>query len=85
MNVQEIPTVDLSEFIVELAKRHDIVYVRTGNDALAEFISRLFDDDVKPDETENLVIALRRANVIDGPTMVMLLGRYFDESRSRKI
>lgn len=81
MNSQEIPTVELSKFIVDLAKRHGVVYVRTGMSALAEVITRLSDDEVKPDETEKLVIALRRANVIDGPTMVTLLGRYFDETR----
>jgi transposase len=36
--------------------------------------TRLADDDVKPDETDKLVIALRRANVIDGREMVRLLG-----------
>lgn len=50
--------------------------------ALAEVITHLAGDEVKPDETEELIIALRRANVIDGPTMVTLLGRYFDETRA---
>jgi len=71
----------LPAFIGNLAKRHGIAYIRTGSSALAEVITRLADDDVKPDETEKLVIALRRANVIDGSTMVTLLGRYFDEAR----
>ena len=31
---------------------------------------------VKPDETEKLVIALGRANIIDDSTAVTLLGRY---------
>lgn len=53
--------------------------------ALAEVVTHLSDDEVKPDETENLVIALRRANVIDDPTMVTLLGRYFEESRPGRI
>lgn len=83
MNAQEIPTTDLSKFIADLAKRHGVVYVRTDMSALAEVITRLSDDEVKPDETEKLVIALRRANVIDGPTMVTLLGRYFDEVNIR--
>jgi hypothetical protein len=48
---------------------------------LAQTITRLADDDVKPDETEKLVIALRRANVIDGSQMLILLGRYFDETQ----
>lgn len=53
--------------------------------ALAEVITSLSGDEVKPDEIENLVVALRRANVIDGPTMVTLLGRYFDETRPRTL
>lgn len=82
MNVQEIPTVDLSKFIVNLAKRHEVVYVKNGTSALAEVITHLSDDEVKQDEIEKLVIALRQAKVIDGPTMVTLLGRYFDEMRN---
>ena len=82
MTPEEIPTTGLSVFIAELAKRHGVVYVRTSTDAWAEGISHLFDDDVTPDGTELLVIALRRAKVIDGQTMVTLLGRYFDEMRN---
>ena len=48
---------------------------------LAQVMPRLAGDDANPDETEQLVIALRRANVINGPTAVALLGRYFDETR----
>jgi hypothetical protein len=79
---EDIPTTGLSKFIADLAKRHCVVYVRDGCGAVAEVITRLSDDEVKPDETEKLVIALRRAKVIDGPTMVTLLGRYFDETRA---
>jgi hypothetical protein len=49
---------------------------RDGYSALAEVITRLSDDEAAPDETEKLVIALRRAEVIDDPTMVTQLGRY---------
>jgi hypothetical protein len=45
---QEIPTVDLRTFIADLAKRHGVVRVRTGMSALAEVITRLSDDEVKP-------------------------------------
>ncbi len=78
---EDIPLTGLGTFVANLAKRHGITYVRTGSSALAEVITRLSDDEVKPDETEKLVIALRRAKVIDGSTMVTLLGRYFDEAR----
>ncbi len=82
MTTDEIPSTGLKSFIAELAREHGISYVRTGTSALAQVITRLADDDVTPDETEKLVIALRRAKIIDGPTMVELLGRYFDEARS---
>jgi hypothetical protein len=80
MNTQEIPMVELSKFIFDLAKRHGVVYVRNDMSELAQVVTRLSDDDVSPDDTEKLVIALRRANIIDGATMVTLLGRYFDET-----
>ncbi|MFP9230917.1 hypothetical protein A0E43_19445 [Pectobacterium cacticida] len=76
---QDIPIAGLSTFITDLAKQHGVVYVKTGSSALAEIITGLADDEVKPDEIERLIIALRRANVIDGQTMVKLLGSYLDE------
>ena len=77
----DIPMTGLSAYIADQAQRHGIRYIKTGSSALAEVITRVTGDDVEPDETEKLVIALRRANVIDGRTMVSLLGRYFDETR----
>ena len=78
----DIPMTGLKAYITDLAKRHDVVYVKTGSSALAQVITRLAGDDGNPDETEKLVIALRRANVINGPTAVTLLGLYFDETRN---
>jgi hypothetical protein len=80
MTTQEIPTTGLSEFIADLAERHGVKYVQTGSGALAQVITRLADDEVVPDETEKLVIALRRAKVIDGTTMRVLLSRHLDEA-----
>ena len=77
----DIPMTGLKAYIADLAKRHDVVYVTTGGSALAQVITRLAGDDGNPDETEKLVYALRRANVINGPTAVALLGRYLDETR----
>jgi antitoxin component HigA of HigAB toxin-antitoxin module len=77
----DIPMTGLSTYIANLAKQHGVVYVKTGSSALAQVITRLAGDDGNPDEPEKLVIALRRANVINGRIMVTLLGRYFDETR----
>jgi predicted AAA+ superfamily ATPase len=78
----DVPHTGLRAFIEALARRHGVAYTRTGSSALAQVITRLADDEAKPDEIEKLVIALRRSNIIDGSTMVTLLGRYFDETRS---
>lgn len=78
-----IPTTGLREFIAALAAQHGVVCESTGSSALAQAITRLAGDEVTPDATELLLIALRRANVIDGATMVTLLGRYFDEERGQ--
>jgi hypothetical protein len=80
VTLQDIPKTGLRAFIAELARRHGVEYVRTGSGALAHVITKLADDEVVPDETEKLVIALRRANVIDGAAMRVMLSRYLDEA-----
>lgn len=70
VNVSDIPMIWLNAYIAELAKRHGVVYVKTASGALAQTITHLAGDDGNPDETEKLVIAQRRANVINGPTAV---------------
>ncbi|TAM52413.1 MAG: hypothetical protein EPN57_13230 [Paraburkholderia sp.] len=78
----DIPTNGLHQFVADLAKRHRVVYVRDGYSVMAEVITRLSEDDVEPlDETRTLLIALTRAKIIDGPTMVTLLSRHLDETR----
>lgn len=77
----DIPATGMRAYVANLAQQYGIAYVKTGSGALAQVITNLADDDVRPDETEQLLIALRRANIIDGRNMVLLLGRYFDETR----
>lgn len=74
-----IPTTGLAQFIAGLAEKHGVRYRRSADDALADVITRLADDEVVSDETEDLIVALRRANVIDASTMVSLLGNYLEE------
>ncbi len=80
MSALNIPLTGLHEFIDDLAKRHGVIYERTSYSALVQVITGLAGDEAKPDGTEQLVIALRKADVKDGPTMLTLLGRYFDET-----
>lgn len=78
MNIN-IPSSGLAAFVTELAQRQGIQDVRTGQSALARVITGLADDEVAPDATERLIIALRRSKAIDGPTMLTIQGRYLNE------
>ena len=69
---------DVGTYIAALARQRGVTYVRTGLDELADVITRLADDEVITDPTEDTLVALARANVIDGRTMSSLLGRYLD-------
>ena len=77
-----VPTTGLAEYISQLAQKYGIRCARTGTDDLADMITLLSDDRVASDKTEDLVVALKRAHIIDGPTMVALLGNYLDEVRN---
>lgn len=79
MATLNIPTVNLASFVADLANQFGVVYEPTRNGTLAQTITRLAGDDAAPDPTERLIIALRRANVIDGKTMLTIQGRYLDE------
>ena len=76
----DIPKAGIAPFVSELARRHGVVYRRTGLSDLARAITRLAGDEGNPDATEQLLIALRQAEIIDGAEMVEILGRYFDET-----
>lgn len=75
----DIPSTGLASFVADLAKRQGVRDVRTGRGALARVITSLAGDDATPDVTERLIIALRRSKAIDGPTMLMIQGRYLNE------
>jgi hypothetical protein len=71
----------ISAYVAELARQHGVIHVRTPHDTLAEIITQLSDDEIATDETEDLIVALKRTGVIDGATLVDLLGRHLDERR----
>lgn len=81
MTTFTIPTFKVAEYVVSLAQQHGVRYTRTSGDALAEVVTRLAADQVATDDIEDLIVALKRAHVIDAKTMVALLGNYLDERR----
>lgn len=85
MAATDIPTTGLAEYVTELARKHGVHYVRTADDALAEVFSRLSDAEVETDDTQDLIVALRRSKVIDDEGLILLLRRYFAEIDTARI
>jgi hypothetical protein len=67
--------------IRKMAKEHQVAYVRTPRDALANDITRLAGDDVQLDEIEQLLIALQRSGHLSRIEMVQLQAAYLREAR----
>lgn len=83
---RDIPTSGLADFVRKLALEHGVHYASdaySGLDDLADTTTRLAGDEVTTDETEDLIVQLKRAGVIDAGEMVEMLGRYVDERTDR--
>ncbi|MCX8517446.1 MAG: hypothetical protein ORN29_05180, partial [Rhodoferax sp.] len=78
-STHSFPTTGVATFVADLARLHKVTYVRTGNDALADLITSYSDDKIVPDATEDLVVALARAKVIDDSGVLALLSNHINE------
>ncbi len=58
---------------MEIARKHGVSYKRTYADAWAEDVTRLAGDKIVRDNTNDLLVALKRAGAITGAEMVKLL------------
>lgn len=82
MKTLDIPTSGLADFVRTMARNHGVAYSRSSRsnlDDLADTITGLAGDEVTTDETEDLIVELKRVGVIDSGEMVEMLGRYLDE------
>ncbi|NWD26870.1 hypothetical protein HX864_26615 [Pseudomonas yamanorum] len=77
-----IPEKDVTGFIRTLAKRYGVDYVESRFDKVAQIITRLAGDDVKPDDVEGLLINLNRKGWIASSDMMVLHSRYLDETHA---
>ncbi len=66
----------IKNYIQHLADAHNVTYISTPVDALADHITALADDVVQNDDTKDLLVALKRAHVISGAQMNTLLVQY---------
>jgi len=74
-----IPDKDISGFIRALAERNGVHYSESRLDKVAQVVTRLAGDDVKPDDVEGLLINLSRKGCIGSTDMMLLHSRYLDE------
>ncbi|MBF9235623.1 hypothetical protein [Microvirga alba] len=71
----------VAAYVRDLADIYSVVYSETPADDFAETASRLVGDDLPPpDETENLLVALYRAGVIDAHERTNLLFRHVQQT-----
>lgn len=75
----DVPASGLEDYITNLAHQHGVHYDKTSDDALAEVITRLADDEVEMDQIELLLLALERAGVIASENVVPLHINYLRE------
>lgn len=74
-----LPASGTAGFVRDLARRHGVTYRKTKADAPADAITCVADDDVRLDEIEGLMIALRRTGVLTADNFVPLQVRYLRE------
>ena len=75
----DIPNAGLSDYITGLARQHGVRYERTPDDAMADVITALADDEVRMDNVALLLLALERAGVVPSEDVVPLHVNYLRE------
>lgn len=70
-----------AETIRALASRHGVAYEPAPVDAFAADVSRLSDAEVPRDEIADLVVALKRAGVLDSRQATSLYGDHLVQTR----
>ena len=69
-----------AELIRALARQHGVAYEPTPLDAFAADVSRLSDAEVPRDEIADLVVALKRAGVLDSRQATSLYGDHLAQT-----
>ncbi|EMW0564206.1 hypothetical protein [Vibrio parahaemolyticus] len=78
---QNLPTKGVASYVLELARFHKIAYSYNAMDQWANAVTRLAGDEVKHDDIEDLLIALKRAGKISKKDVAMLAVNYLREKK----
>lgn len=67
-----------------MAAQHGVAYTPTGLDRWAAVVTELAGDAIPPDPVRDLLLALRRANIISVPEMASMLTAYLREEKAKR-
>lgn len=68
-------------YIRGLVAQHHVTYIQTPSDLLALHMTRLADDEIRPDEIECMLFALHRAGHLSRQQLVHLQVQYLREAK----
>jgi len=77
--MSQLPVSGFGLYIAELASKYGVIYKKTEMDELAEYLTRLSDDEVVLDDHECLIVALVRRGIISNEQMMKLHHGYLKE------
>lgn len=73
--------ISVAVYVASMARRQGVAHVKTRLDELAKKITELSGDEVKSDETSDLLVALKRAGKIAEEEMLDLLAKHLRETK----
>ena len=83
LNEVELPRKDVANFVQDLAKKYHIYYQSNYMDCWADAVTRLAGNNVSTDDTQDLLVALKRAGKLSANEMSSLLVNYLREKKQR--
>jgi hypothetical protein len=81
-DLEQLPKVGVGAYVERLACANNVTYVRSKLDDWAEAVTRAAGDDVRLDQTEKLLVALKKKKLIDGRQAARLLTNHMRETRN---
>jgi len=76
-----IPSAGVAGFVQGLARRFKVAYAPNSMDQWAETVTRLAGDEVHADDTEDLLVALKRSGKLSSDEMTLLLVNHLRERK----
>ena len=78
-----LPTQDVGQYVLDFAMSRNVVQQRTVLDHWAESVTRASGDDVRLDHTGQLLVTLKKANLINGRQLARLMTNHMREQKAR--